>query len=192
MANRPYESGEMAEGEPASELASPWVRLAAWITDALIYFAVATAASIVLLISTGTELILLPLALMTSFLFLLLLLASMLVIFIAQLVLLTTRGQTVGKIIMKIRVVDAQTGAHPGGTRLILLRTVTVWGIVSWIILIQIIPPFAGLFMDFAVLTIGLWIGCAYWLADSLFIFRADHRTVHDLIADTRVDKVAD
>ena len=86
---------------------------------------------------------------------------------------LATRGQTIGKIIMKIRIVDAVTGEHPGWARLILLRTI----VNSVIIGILNILPGAGVL---------------YFIVDSLFIFRADHRTIHDLIAGTRVDKVLD
>ena len=67
---------------------------------------------------------------------------------------------------MKVRVVDAQTGNHPGWARLVLLRTI-VNSIISGVIFI-------------------------YWIVDSLFIFRADHRTIHDLYSGTRVVKVVD
>ena len=103
-------------------------------------------------------------------------LLAFLVIFIVQMVLLATRGQTIGKIIMKIRIVDAQTGAHPGWARLILLRTL-VNGLISGVLN--------------AVPVVGPGLGGVYFLVDSLFIFRADHRTIHDLIAGTRVDRVS-
>ena len=83
--------------------------------------------------------------------------------------LLGSRGQTIGKIVMKVRVVDSKTGAHPGWARLIFLRTI-VNGIITGI-------PFAG---------------SIYRLVDSLLIFRGDHRTIHDMIAGARVDKVTD
>ena len=86
---------------------------------------------------------------------------------VIQLVLLGTRGQTIGKIAMKIRIVDAQSGAHPGWARLILLRAI-VNGILTSI-------PF---------------LGTVYWIVDSLFIFRSDHRTIHDLYSGTRVVRV--
>ena len=43
-----------------------------------------------------------------------------------------------------------------------------------------------------AVPVIGQGLGGLYFIIDSLFIFRADHRTIHDFIAGTRVDKVSD
>ena len=85
-------------------------------------------------------------------------------IFIVQMILLVTRGQTIGKIVLKIRIVDAETGEHPGGWRIIMLRV-----IAHAILLVTII----------------------YLPIDSLFIFRKDRRTIHDLIAQTRVDKVS-
>ena len=99
-----------------------------------------------------------------------------LVVFIVQMVLLGTRGQTIGKIAMKIRIVDAQTGEHPGWARLILLRTIVNSLIIG---ALNAIP------------VVGQGLGGAYFLVDSLFIFREDHRTIHDMIASTRVDKIA-
>ncbi len=83
---------------------------------------------------------------------------------IVQVVLMATRGQTIGKMIVKIRIVDAETGEHPGGWRIIMLR------VIAHIILISTI---------------------IYWPIDTLFVFRKDRRTIHDLIAQTRVDKIA-
>lgn len=165
MAYRYYESGEMTNGEPASELASPWVRLAAALIDGLFYLVVLIIAAIAafgfvffVLALAGLETIALALAL-----------TLLLISFILQMTLLATRGQTIGKIIMKVRVVDSVTGMRPGWARLVLLRTI-VNGILASV-------PF---------------IGGIYWIVDSLFIFSADHRTIHDFIAGTRVDKVSD
>ena len=158
MAYRPYEAGEMAAGEPATELASPWVRLVAVIIDALIYFAVAVVAGMIGFFAIGDEAGAAILAVI-----------AFIVVFVVQLILLGSRGQTIGKIALKVRIVDSLTGTHPGWARLVLLRTI-LHGVLTGI-------PFAG----------GI-----YWLVDSLFIFRADHRTIHDLIASTRVDKVAE
>ena len=156
MAYRPYEAGEMAAEEPASELASPWVRLAAVIIDGLIYFAVAIVAAIIGFFAIGAETGAVVLAVL-----------AFIIVFVIQMVLLGSRGQTLGKIAMKVRAVDSVTGMHPGWARLVLLRTL-LNGILTSI-------PFVG----------GI-----YWLVDSLFIFRSDHRTIHDMIAGTRVDKV--
>jgi uncharacterized RDD family membrane protein YckC len=177
MAYRPYESDEMAAEEPASELASPWVRLVAWIIDGLIYFAVIVVAVFIGIAIAGVGISDLA-DFDPGFFFgalavvVILTLLAFLVIFIVQIVLLVTRGQTIGKIIMKIRIVDAVTGQHPGWARLILLRTIVNSVIISFL---NILPGAGG----------------AYFLVDSLFIFREDHRTIHDLIAGTRVDKVS-
>lgn len=180
MAYRPYETGEMSADEPASELASPWIRLVAWLIDILIYFVVAVVALIIGFVTadvgirdidfdTGFFLTIVVIIGIT--------LLAFLAIFIVQMVLLATRGQTIGKIIMKIRIVDAHTGEHPGWARLILLRTL-VNGLIQGALN--------------AVPVIGQGLGGLYFIIDSLFIFRADHRTIHDFIAGTRVDKVAD
>ncbi len=158
MAYRPDETGGISADEPASELASPWVRLVAVIIDALIYFAVAVVAGIVGFLAFGGEIAAVVLAVISA-----------IVVFVIQMVLLGSRGQTIGKIAMKVRIIDSVTGMHPGWARLVLLRTI-LHGILTGI-------PFVG----------GI-----YWLVDALFIFRADHRTIHDLIAGTRVDKVAE
>ena len=159
MAYRPYESDEMAAEEPASELASPWVRLAAVIIDGLIVLGLFIILFLAGVVSFGLE---------GGLLGLLALIPVYLAVLIVQMILLAMRGQTIGKIILRIRIVDNVTGAHPGWARLILLRTL-VHSIIGSI-------PF---------------IGFIYALVDALFIFRADHRTIHDLIAGTRVDKVS-
>lgn len=178
MAYRPYETGEMSAQEPASELASPGIRLVAWLIDVFIYFVIAIVALIIGLtiadigirdidFDTGfflTVVVVIGITLLAFF-----------VIFIIQMVLLATRGQTIGKIIMKIRIVDAQTGEHPGWARLILLRTIVngiIYGVLN------------------AIPVAGQGLGGLYFIIDSLFIFRADRRTIHDMIAGTRVDKV--
>ena len=77
--------------------------------------------------------------------------------------LLSTNGQTVGKKLMNIKIVDLNGNNMPFG-RLIGMRYIPVW-IVSYI-------PIVGSFTS---------------LIDALFIFRADKRCVHDLIAGTQV-----
>ena len=149
----------MPAEEPTTELASPWVRLAAVIIDGLIVLGLFIIVFLAGVVSFGLE---------GGLLGLLALIPVYLAVLIAQMILLAMRGQTIGKIILRIRIVDSVTGAHPGWARLILLRTL-VQSIIASI-------PF---------------IGFIYALVDALFIFRADHRTIHDLIASTRVDKVS-
>lgn len=79
--------------------------------------------------------------------------------------LLMTRGQTVGKMLLGMRIVR-QDGAAASPGRLIGLR----YG-VGW--LLSALPV----------------VGMVYALVDCLLIFRADRRCVHDLIANTIVVK---
>ncbi len=80
--------------------------------------------------------------------------------------LLMTRGQTVGKLLLGMRIVRPDgSAASPG--RIIGLR----YGI-GW--LLSALPV----------------VGMIYALVDCLMIFRADRRCLHDLIADTIVVKV--
>ena len=160
MQYREYESGGLPPVEQAVELASPWARLAAVIIDGLIVGVPATVFFLLAIVSGSSEddpslgLILAGAAVS-------------IILFVVQMVLLGTRGQTIGKIALRIRIVDAQSGAHPGWARLVLLRA-----IVNAIL--------AGL----------PGVGWLYWVIDSLFIFRGDHRTIHDLYSGTRVDKL--
>ncbi len=87
----------------------------------------------------------------------------MLGLVIYQIYLLATRGQTLGKRWMKIRIVKLD-GSNPGFVSAVLLRAF-VNGIIS------AIP----------------YLGYAYSLVDILFVFRDDRRCIHDLIAGTRV-----
>jgi uncharacterized RDD family membrane protein YckC len=85
---------------------------------------------------------------------------------IYNLVLLATRGQTIGKKLKGIRIVTFPDGANPGGVKTILLR-----GFVNG--LISGVP----------------YLGTVYALVDICFIFRDDRRCIHDLIAGTQVVK---
>ena len=79
---------------------------------------------------------------------------------VIQLVLLTLRGQSLGKLAMGIRIV-AQDGSPAGFISVVLLRLVVP----------QIIQAFCGIF----------------GLIDSLYIFSQDSRCIHDHIASTIV-----
>jgi uncharacterized RDD family membrane protein YckC len=83
-----------------------------------------------------------------------------------QLYLLYTRGQTIGKKLMNVRIADYLTNANPGLVKTFLVRAF-VNGIICAI-------PFLG------------W---TYSLVDICFIFREDRRCIHDLIAGTHVVK---
>ncbi len=79
---------------------------------------------------------------------------------------LLTRGQTIGKIIMKLRIVRPD-GSRPDAFRLLGLR----YGI----------GVLCNLHLVFAMV---------YGLIDSLMIFRSSRKCLHDTIADTRVIKL--
>lgn len=79
---------------------------------------------------------------------------------------LVTRGQTVGKILFKLRIVRTD-GSKPDAWRLLGLR----YGI--------------GVLTN---LNVGL--AMIYSLVDSLLIFRSSRQCLHDTIADTRVIKL--
>jgi uncharacterized RDD family membrane protein YckC len=78
-----------------------------------------------------------------------------------NIVLLTTRGQTLGKKWLGIRIVTFPDGQNPGFVKAFLLRSF-VNGIIA-----QVVP--------------------FYGIIDPCFIFREDNRCVHDLLADTTV-----
>lgn len=88
---------------------------------------------------------------------------------IFNVVLLTLRGQTVGKLCVGIQVVRSPDGARAGFIKAVLLRS-----------LLFLVLIFAGS------LSLG-GIGLALLLVDSLMIFRKDRRCLHDLLADTLV-----
>ena len=160
---------EEAGGMAGSELASPGSRLIAWIIDTLIY----VSGGIVGLIVGWTleyleDLLGADLSGVLLIMAFIVMIMPFIAILIVQIVLLVKRGQTIGKIAMKVRIVDSVTGAHPGWARLILLR----------VIVQSILTGIPG-------------VGFIYFIVDSLLIFREDRRTIHDMIAGTRVDKVA-
>lgn len=88
-------------------------------------------------------------------------------LFIVQVVMISMRGQSIGKRILGIRIVRFSDGSNPGFVNGWLLRSL-VPGIVG------AIP----------------YIGWMFIMVDLCFIFREDRRCLHDLMADTRVVKV--
>ena len=81
--------------------------------------------------------------------------------------LLATQGQTVGKMLMAVRIVDYDSGQLIPIGRMIGLRDLPV-------MLASMIP----------------YIGGVIAIVDALFIFTKEQRCVHDLIAKTKVVKV--
>lgn len=100
----------------------------------------------------------------------LLLLGAMLLLGIVQIVLLSTRGQTIGKRILGIRIVRLD-GTRVGFVRAWLLREF----VPALIGIVPIIGPFL--------------LRPLFTLVDWCFVFRDDRRCIHDFIAGTKVVK---
>ena len=90
-----------------------------------------------------------------------------LTLFSVQLWMLVTRGQTIGKRVLGVRIVTIDDGSNPGFIKIFLLRL--------------ILPALLG-----AVPYLGIF----FTLTDYFFIFRDDRRCIHDLLAGTKVVKV--
>ena len=89
------------------------------------------------------------------------------VLAVLQITLLCLRSQTVGKLLLRIQIVEVQNGKPGGPVRAFLLRALVPT-------MIECIP----------------FLGFAFWLVDTCFIFREDRRCIHDLLAGTRVVKL--
>ena len=87
-----------------------------------------------------------------------------LALFVCQCYLLAQRGQTIGKIVMGLRIVRFEDGTNPGFVKAVLMRTF-LWALIT---AIPVVGPLIGL--------VGI-----------LFIFRDDQRCLHDHLAGTRV-----
>lgn len=87
-----------------------------------------------------------------------------LALFAVQIILLSARGQSVGKLLLGIRVVRVDTGTNGGFLRNVMLRIVAANALTPL--------PF---------------VGTAWVVLDSLMIFRKDQRCIHDFVAGTRV-----
>ncbi|MFZ9745396.1 MAG: RDD family protein [Opitutaceae bacterium] len=185
---RPVPEGDKAlsavlEAEPET-LASPWSRLLARCADGFLEVLAAVPALVVLgpdvmkvlqaivaasregefnLEGLETTRLMPALALFT---------ALQLALLGIQIFLLTSRGQTLGKILLGVRVVRAGDGEKPGFLRAWLLRELPSGAIQGMLQLV----PIVGFFLRFAFVT-----------TNYLMIFREDRRCLHDFIAGTRV-----
>lgn len=139
------------------ELAGRLDRLWAKIIDNLI-FAVAGIIAAILIPGLQDSNLLLPV--------MGLLLAGLLLFFAYQIWLLTTRGQTLGKKLMGLRIVKTADMSNGGFVTNVLLRA----------------------FVSAAVTLVPIF-GTLFALGDPLFIFRDDRRCLHDHIAGTCVIK---
>lgn len=99
-----------------------------------------------------------------AIIFMLLAVLSMLIVFVVQLVYISRYAQTIGKRIMKVRVVRLSTGEPCGLGRYFWLRLV--------------VPALLGAIP---------FLGTIFSIADPLFIFANDRRCLHDHLADTKV-----
>lgn len=86
---------------------------------------------------------------------------------VANVVLLTVRGQTFGKLMLRVQIVRVPDGARAGFVRAVLLRTV-LFPVMAFLMYLH---PLAQLML----------------LLDVLLIFRKDRRCLHDFVADTCV-----
>lgn len=86
---------------------------------------------------------------------------------VVQAVLLSLRGQSIGNLLTRTKIVNVTDGETAHFVRAFLLR-----GCLARVF--RQIPAFGGIF----------------WIVDSCFIFRNDRRCLHDLIAGTKVVKV--
>lgn len=86
---------------------------------------------------------------------------------LVQIIMVSMRGQTIGKRLLGIRIVRHGDGSNPGFARAWLLRSLVV-GLIGML-------PMAG---------------NVFTIVNYCFIFRADRRCLHDLLADTKVVKV--
>lgn len=86
--------------------------------------------------------------------------------------LLSTRGQTIGKRLLGIRIVDLE-GKPAGFVSALLLRSWVFYGVVSFVVSISsVVIPLAGFFV---------------WMLDYLPLLGEDRRCVHDYLAGTQV-----
>jgi uncharacterized RDD family membrane protein YckC len=149
-----------AEGRKGGPLASRLARLGAAILDTII-MALGVLPGFFIIFQTNADL---KSALKSADTGLYVMVAGMAVILVIQAVLLSTRGQTLGKMAAGVRIVRYSDGGDVGFVTAVLLR---------WIVpgLISAIPFIGGFFA----------------LLDVLFIFGEERRCIHDLIAGTKV-----
>jgi uncharacterized RDD family membrane protein YckC len=95
--------------------------------------------------------------------------AGLLIGILLQAALLAARGQNLGKILLGIRVVRADIAQPAGFVRAALLRFLLPVGLMVLLNLFTVV------------------LGFVFLLVDYCFIFRADQRCLHDLIANTKV-----
>ncbi len=150
-----------------AQLASLGQRLGGAIIDGLFSFVVAALVAVVGIFALGIDAEELASEDGFSPAFLGVIVVAGLLVAVPQLYLLATRSQSVGKLAMKTRI-DMANGSGPAPW----VNTILIRG-----------------FLSGAISSVPL-VGAIYAIADPLFIFRADRRCIHDLMASTVVNKV--
>jgi len=153
----------VAPAAAGRELAGRWLRLGAALLDSIIgtMFAAPGMAMLIMAGVFATPDTPNPALMLAGFVTIG---AALLVLLGIQIYLLVTRGQTLGKKFLGIKIVCFEDDTNPGFVKVFLLRML-VNGLIGAV-------PFLGLI---------------YSLTDILFIFREDRRCIHDLIAGTKV-----
>lgn len=161
------------ETDTQTQLADRGTRLLAKLMDDLIALACALPGALVLglstlrpLLRTGDMAQLSSLESSRAATGVTLLLAGLFALMLVQIWMLTTRGQTLGKRVLGVRIVRAGDEGPAGFLRAWVLRS--------------FLPGVIGLVPG---------IGMFFTLIDIVFIFRPDRRCLHDLIAGTKVVK---
>jgi uncharacterized RDD family membrane protein YckC len=153
----------------STALASRWLRLGAWFVDNLFVLVCCLPGLLVVGFSVIFSLVtdrasaqeaMAP----QNMLGWLLIAAGGVAVFVVQVWMLSTRGQTIGKRLLGVRIVGYTDDANPGFLRAVGLRAV--------------VPGLLGMIPG---------IGFVFSLIDVCFIFREDRRCVHDFIAGTKV-----
>lgn len=150
---------DISKSTTHSELASVGLRTAAHLIDLAVAIAALLLAAIMLSRLPNNAL---------SILGIVGAIAVVLGVLVYQSASLAMRGQSIGKAMMRIRVITHSEATNPGFVKAVLLR----WWLPS---LIYTIP----------------YLGWAFWIADCLCIFRQGRRCLHDRMADTIVVVVA-
>ena len=106
--------------------------------------------------------------------------------------LLINTGQSIGKRLMKIRIVDAVTLNVPSIGKVFLIRYILVWQIPNLLslFLIQEDDLILNSSSDFSSPENLISLVAFLVLAQSLLIFKSDRRCGHDLISGTIVEKI--
>jgi uncharacterized RDD family membrane protein YckC len=133
-----------SEPDIPNRLASRWLRFVAKFVDLFIFIGILYAVAIVMTVASVGSILFLALP----------------PILVLQVVWLSTRGQTIGKRMVGIKLISTKTGENLGFGANVVIR--------AWLTTVLGIIPFLG-------------------LIDILLIFREDKRCIHDLMAGTSV-----